>query len=193
MNLFTCARSFTSITRKVVYYGLLQLFLTPRAVYLLVWDAAKASEMDDLDLESLAIAPWLRYLTFRVPDANVVFVGNKWDRVARDRHTVAADVERCSRRWLKAWIEKARGRRPHEISLEDGVSLTSCKPSGSGIFAPSFGGGAKTGWPCDKSSPGLLRRIVRNGAGDTRAVTMCLPPSYQLALGMLEELASSSR
>ncbi|CAN0552218.1 unnamed protein product, partial [Laminaria digitata] len=66
---------------QVVYYGLLQLFLTPRAVYMLVWDAAEASKMDDLDLEDLAIAPWLRHLTFRVPDANVVLVGNKRDRV----------------------------------------------------------------------------------------------------------------
>eukprot|EP00752_Nemacystus_decipiens_P014355 g12771.t2 len=84
IRIFDCAG-------QVVYYGLLQLFLTPRAVYLLVWDAAEASEMVDLNLESLAIAPWL------------------------------------------------------------------------------------------------------SGAGDTRAVTMCLPLSYQLALDMLEELASSSR
>lgn len=149
--------------------------------------------MDDLSLESLAIAPWLRYLTFRVPDANVVLVGNKWDRVARARHTVAGDVEHHSRQWLTSWVEKARGRQPHGLSLEDGVSLTSCAPSGLGVLAPSFGGGVGTGWPCDKNRPGLLRRIVHNGAGDTRAVTMCLPPSYQLALNMLEKLGSSSR
>ncbi|CAN0551165.1 unnamed protein product, partial [Ectocarpus sp. 12 AP-2014] len=34
IRIFDCAG-------QVVYYGLLQLFLTPRAVYLLVWDAAK--------------------------------------------------------------------------------------------------------------------------------------------------------
>ncbi|CAN0405987.1 unnamed protein product, partial [Ectocarpus sp. 8 AP-2014] len=50
--------------------------------------------MDGLNLEDLAIAPWLRYLTFRVPDANVILVGNKWDRVVRARRTVADDVER---------------------------------------------------------------------------------------------------
>ncbi|CAM9992334.1 unnamed protein product, partial [Ectocarpus fasciculatus] len=83
---------------QVVYYGLLQLFLTPRAVYLLVWDAAKASEMKDLNLEDLAIAPWLRHLTFRVPNANVILVGNKCDRVVRTRRTaVAVDVEHESR------------------------------------------------------------------------------------------------
>ncbi|CAM9136686.1 unnamed protein product, partial [Ectocarpus sp. 4 AP-2014] len=184
VRIFDCAG-------QVVYYGLLQLFLTPRAVYLLVWDAAKASEMDGLNLEDLAIAPWLRYLTFRVPDANVVLVGNKWDRVVRARRTVAYDAERESRRWLKSWMEKAHGHQPHGLSLEDGVSLVSCAQSGVGVSAPAFGGG--TGWPCDKSTPGLFHRIIYNPVDDKRTVTMHLPPSYRLALEMLEELASSGR
>ncbi|CAN0125674.1 unnamed protein product, partial [Ectocarpus sp. 12 AP-2014] len=176
---------------QVVYYGLLQLFLTPRAVYLLVWDAAKASEMDDLNLEDLAIAPWLRYLTFRVPGANVVLVGNKWDRVVRARRTVADDVERESRRWLQSWMAKAHGHEPHGISLEDGVSLVSCAKPGLGAWAPACGEGA--GWPCDKSTPGLFHRIIYNPVDDKRNVTMHLPRSYLLALEMLEELASCSR
>ncbi|CAM9667225.1 unnamed protein product [Ectocarpus sp. 8 AP-2014] len=184
IRIFDCAG-------QVVYYGLLQLFLTPHAVYLLVWDAAKASEMDGLNLEDLAIAPWLRYLTFRVPDANVILVGNKWDRVVRARRTVADDVERESRRWLKSWMEKAHGHQPHGLSLEDGVSLVSCAQSGLGVSAPSFGGG--TGWPCDKSRPGLFHRMIHDPVDDKRTVTMHLPPSYRLALEMLEELASSSR
>ncbi|CAN0530707.1 unnamed protein product, partial [Ectocarpus sp. 8 AP-2014] len=152
---------------QVVYYGLLQLFLTPRAVYLLVWDAAKASEMDGLNLEDLAIAPWLRYLTFRVPDANVILVGNKWDRVVRARRTVADDVERESRRWLKAWMEKAHGYQPHGLSLENGVSLVSCAQSGLGVSAPAFGGGIH--WPCDKSTPGLFHRMIYDPVDDKRA------------------------
>ncbi|CAM9312171.1 unnamed protein product [Ectocarpus fasciculatus] len=184
IRMFDCAG-------QVVYYGLLQLFLTPRAVHLLVWDASKASEMDGLNLEDLAIAPWLRYLTFRVPGANVVLVGNKWDRVAKTRRAVADDVERESRQWLKSWMEKAYGRKPLALSLEDGVSLVSCAPSGLGVLAPAFGGGS--GWACDKSTPGLFHRIIYNPIGNTRAVSMCLPSSYQLALEMLEELTSSSR
>ncbi|CAM9581697.1 unnamed protein product, partial [Ectocarpus fasciculatus] len=77
------------------------------------------------------------------------------------------------------------------ISLEDGVSLVSCAPSGPGVVAPSFGGGS--GWPCDKSTPGLFHRIIYNPADDARAVTMRLPQSYLVALEMLEELASCSR
>ncbi|CAB1102707.1 unnamed protein product [Ectocarpus sp. CCAP 1310/34] len=177
---------------QVVYYGLLQLFLTPRAVYMLVWDAAKASEMEGLNLEDLGIAPWLRYLTFRVPDASVILVGNKCDHVVRTRRTVvAADVEHESRQWLESLIEIARGHQPRGISLEDGVSLVSCAASGVGVVAPSFGAGS--GWPFDKNTPGLYRRIAYNSASRTRAVTMHLPESYRLALKMLEELASCSR
>ncbi|CAM9235451.1 unnamed protein product [Ectocarpus sp. 12 AP-2014] len=184
IRIFDCAG-------QVVYYGLLQLFLTPRAVYLLVWDAAKASEMDGLNLEDLAIAPWLRYLTFRVPDANVVLVGNKWDRVAKARRTVADDVERESRQWLKSWIENAPAHHPHGLALEAGVSLVSCSPSGLGILTASFGGGTER--PCDKSTPGLFHRMIFNPVDDKRTVTIHLPPSYQVAHEMLEELASSSR
>ncbi|CAM9992266.1 unnamed protein product, partial [Ectocarpus fasciculatus] len=85
----------------------------------------------------------------------------------------------------------AHGHQPPGISLEDGVSLVSCAPSDLGIVAPSFGRGS--GWPCDKSTPGLFHRIIYNPADDTRTVTMPLPQSYRLALEMLEELASSSR
>lgn len=190
-SLSTCLRSPTSNTEQVVYYGLLQLFLTPRAVYLLVWDAEKASKMGNLNLEDLAIAPWLRYMTFRVPDANVVLVGNKWDRVVRANHTVAVDVERQSRAWLTAWTERAHGHHPQNLSLEGGVSLVSCASSGLDVVTPSFGGG--TSWPCDKNKPGLFRRITHDPVGDTRAVTMCLPASYRLALEMMEKLASCSR
>ncbi|CAM9700998.1 unnamed protein product [Ectocarpus sp. 13 AM-2016] len=185
IRMFDCAG-------QVVYYGLLQLFLTPRAVYLLVWDATKASTMKDLKLEDLAIAPWLRYLTFRVPEANVILVGNKCDRVVRiTRTAVAADVEHESRQWLESWIDIVYGHQPRGISVEDGVSFASCAASGVGAVAPSFGGGS--GWPYDKSTPGLFHRIICNSADDTRAVTMRLPQSYPFALEMLEELASCSR
>eukprot|EP00752_Nemacystus_decipiens_P008486 g7583.t1 len=183
IRIFDCAG-------QVVYYGLLQLFLTRRAVYLLVWDAEDANEMvweaeNASNLESLAIAPWLRHLTFRVPDANVVLVGNKWDLV-RSRHNVASEVERQSREWLASWTEKAHGRQPHGLLLEDGVSLVSCAPP-----APAFGGGR--GWPCDMNKPGLFRRITHDADGNKRALTMHLPPSYLLALEELEKLASCSR
>ncbi|CAM9927172.1 unnamed protein product [Laminaria digitata] len=191
IRMFDCAG-------QVAYYGLLQLFLTRHAVYLLVWDAEQASKTDDLDLEDLVIAPWLRYMTFRVPDANVVLVGNKWDRVERAKHTVASDVETRSRECLAAWIKikKARGHQPHALTLEAGVSLVSCAPR---VRVKASLVGGKTSWPCDKSKPGLLHRITHNPptganpAGDTRAVTMSLPPSYRLALEMLEELESCRR
>eukprot|EP00752_Nemacystus_decipiens_P014806 g13180.t1 len=62
IRMFDCAG-------QVVYYGLLQLFLTRRAVYLLVWNAEEASKMDELDLEDLAIAPWLRAVTMCLPSS----------------------------------------------------------------------------------------------------------------------------
>eukprot|EP00903_Cladosiphon_okamuranus_P006504 g6358.t1 len=181
IRIFDCAG-------QVVYYGLLQLFLTPRAVYLLVWDAENASNMvwDDenasFNLESLSIAPWLRNLTFRVPDANVVLVGNKWDLVGSG-DKVDSEVERQSHDWLASWTKKAHRHQPNGLSLENGVSLVSCARQAD----------MGTGWPCDWSEKGLFRRITHNPADRTRAVTMRLPESYRLALEELEELAASCR
>lgn len=90
---------------------------------------------------------------FRVPDANVVLVGNKRDLVASN-HSVASEVESQSRAWLGSWIEKSHGRQPRRLSMEDGVSLVSCAPAVLAAWAP-FGG--VNGWPCDMNSPGLFR------------------------------------
>lgn len=194
--LVTCLRSSASTNGQVVYYGLLQLFLTPRAVYLLVWDAeeasqkvwaaqqaSEASEVNGSHLEDLAIAPWLRNLTFRVPDANVVLVGNKWDGVAEAKEdSLESQVEDESRQWLKAWRENAKRDQPHGLALEHGVCRVSCAPSRFSVVSRS---GRKTGWPCDRNRPGLLQRIIQHPAGGTRAVTMSLPLSYQLALDFL--------
>ncbi|CAM9558113.1 unnamed protein product, partial [Hapterophycus canaliculatus] len=186
IRIFDCAG-------QVVYYGLLQLFLTPRAVYLLVLDAEDASKMEwgaenASNLESLAIAPWLRHLTFRVPSANVVLVGNKSDLVA-NKDEVASEVQRQSQEWLASWKESVPGHEPRGVSLEGGVSLVSCAPSG--CFAlPSRRG---RGWHCDKNKPGLLGRITHDVNGDARALTMRLPSSYHLALELLEKLASCRR
>ncbi|CAM9802047.1 unnamed protein product, partial [Sphacelaria rigidula] len=153
---------------KVAYYGLLQLFLTPRSLYLLVWDAEKACQMNELDLEDLGIAPWLRYLTFRVPDADVVLVGNKWDRVEKAKRGVVLDVEHESREILGSWRARADGYRPGRLTLEEGVSCVSCAWSVPGVLASI---GLRTGWPCDKSMPGLFHRIVHmpSQVGDSTA------------------------
>ncbi|CAM9196385.1 unnamed protein product, partial [Sphacelaria rigidula] len=83
--------------------------------------------------------------------------------------------------------------------LEEDVSCVSCAWSVPGVLAWL---GWRKGWPCDKSTPGLLHRIVHMpkpdneataAVGDPRALTMRIPQSYERALKMLEELALSRR
>lgn len=66
----------------------------------MVWDAKNSSK----NIESLAIAPWLWLLTYRVPDANVVLVGNKWDLVVSN-HSGESEVESQSRAWLGSFVD----------------------------------------------------------------------------------------
>lgn len=95
-NFYTRLPSPISTTGQVVYYEPVHLFLTSCSVYHLVWDVEKASKMRDLRLEDrdLGIRPWLRCLTFRVPEASVVHMlaGNKRGRVARGKHTPVRSV-----------------------------------------------------------------------------------------------------
>ncbi|CAN0503710.1 unnamed protein product, partial [Discosporangium mesarthrocarpum] len=72
---------------QVAYYGLLQLFLTAQALFLLVWDVSKLKQRVPEDqvqkdigqLEELGVRPWLRCLSFRLPGADVILVGSKCD------------------------------------------------------------------------------------------------------------------
>ncbi|CAN0471433.1 unnamed protein product, partial [Discosporangium mesarthrocarpum] len=80
IRMFDCAG-------QVAYYGLLQLFLTAQALFLLVWDVSKLNPSVEEDqvqrdirrLEELGVRPWLRSLSFRLPGADVILVGTKCD------------------------------------------------------------------------------------------------------------------
>ncbi|CAN0286004.1 unnamed protein product [Ectocarpus sp. 12 AP-2014] len=198
---------------QMAYYGLLQLFLTHRAVYLLVWDASQegcnetsASTTDDL--QTLGILPWLTALSFRLPGGDVILVGNKCDlrSGAQDSADHAASrVESACRGWL-ARVRSSGGR---TVEIEKGTSLTSCAPPGWWAYLTSGAlrglawiTGYKMGWPCDWSAgamggnhpPSLVDRIVRAGDnGPLRAEEMVLPQSWGLALSFLRDLRENER
>lgn len=199
---------------QVAYYGLLQLFLTRRAVYLLVWDASQEGcngtgvVSTTEDLQTLGILPWLAALSFRLPGGDVILVGNKCDlrSGAQDSAAQAASrVESACRRWL-ARVCSSGGR---VVEIEQGTSLTSCAPPGwwayianSTLRGLAWISGYKLGWPCDWSGgawggnrpPSLVDRIVRvGGSGPLRAQEMVLPQSWELALTFLRDLSGSER
>lgn len=199
---------------QVAYYGLLQLFLTRRAVYLLVWDASQegcnesgATCTTDV-LQALGILPWLTALSFRLPGGDVILVGNKCDlrSGAKDSAAHAASrVESTCRGWL-ARVCSSGGR---AVDIEEGVSLTSCAPPGWWAYLTSGAlrglawiSGYKTGWPCDWSAgamgrgrpTSLVDRIIRAGGnGPLRAEEMVLPQSWELALSFLRDLSDNGR
>lgn len=199
---------------QVAYYGLLQLFLTRRAVYLLVWDTSQegCDEAGTIstteDLKTLGILPWLAALSFRLPGGDVILVGNKCDlrSGAQDSAAQAASrVESACRGWL-ARIRSSGGR---AVEIEQGTSLTSCAPPGwwayltsSALRGLAWISGYKMGWPCDWSGgvrggarpPSLVDRMVRvGGSGPLRAEEMVLPESWGLALSFLRDLSDNER
>lgn len=198
----------------MAYYGLLQLFLTRRAVYLLVWDVSQegcneaGATCTTDDLRALGILPWLAALSFRLPGGDVILVGNKCDLrsgVQGSASHAASRVESACRGWL-ARVHSSGG---SVVEIEKGTSLTSCAPPGWWAYLTSGAlrglawiTGYKMGWPCDWRAgavggnhlPSLVDRIVRAGGdGPLRTEEMVLPHSWEIALSFLRDLSDNGR
>ncbi|CAN0053544.1 unnamed protein product [Pylaiella littoralis] len=206
VRIFDCAG-------QEAYYASLQLFLTPRALYVIVVDMANAVNVVEENarnpLGELGVLRWVRALTYRVPKAAVILVGTKCDLVedmpsqcSVDRLKVAAaTIESKLRSSTSTWAtqaaqaaaRKAAGSRSldksrSEILLEKGMSLVSLAQS-AGLPRADDG----KGWPCDLNEPGLLPRILRDSSETKRAVSMRLPLIWQRAIACLDECATRLR
>ncbi|CBJ33081.1 LRR-GTPase of the ROCO family, putative pseudogene [Ectocarpus siliculosus] len=190
---------------QVAYSGLLQMFLTPRSVCVLVCHAGEFGQQlgsdninqvegDCRKLEALRICDWLRSISRRVPGNDVILVATKCDLVSGNAEETGRRLEHACRMWLSTWVRN--GMDP--VRLEPHVSLTSCFPIGDGEHGESNTGSdaSKQGWACDwrhvegdKSSPSLLYRLVNKpDEGGLRGVQMVLPRSWDIALTVLEAL-----
>ncbi|CAM9180095.1 unnamed protein product, partial [Ectocarpus fasciculatus] len=195
---------------QVAYSGLLQMFLSPRAVSLLVCDTGAFGQRDnsltdrdqlkqDLSkLQELRVCDWLRSLSFRIPDSDVAVVATKCDLAAGRAADTAGRIEGAVGKWLEEWS----GAGMTAVRVEDGVSLTSCFTP-----TPNDDGGAALGkrkspeeestWACDwregvcvESQPSLLHRVMYNSKGELRGASLVLPRSWNIALEVLDALGS---
>lgn len=195
---------------QVAYTGLLQMFLSRRAVSLLVCDVAAFGPRDGssteknqlkrdlVKLQELRVCDWLRSLSFRIPDSDVVVVATKCDLACGTAADLAGRMERAIRKWLQNW----RGAQMTAARVEDGVSLTSCVATLTSAEEEGAALGTrqktkKSMGACDwrknmsdKSAPSLLDRIMYSGKGDLRGAAMVLPRSWDIALEVLEALGS---
>ncbi|CAM9876886.1 unnamed protein product, partial [Ectocarpus sp. 12 AP-2014] len=192
---------------QVAYTGLLQMFLTPRSVCVLVCNAGEFGQQlgsDNIDqveedcrkLEGLRVCDWLRSMSRRVPGNDVILVATKCDLVSGNVEETGQRIEHACRTWLSSWVRN--GMDP--VRLERHVSLTSCFPIGASEHGESSRGNhaLKQGWACDwrdvevegdMSSPSLLYRLVNKpDEGGLRGVQMVLPRSWDIALTFLDSL-----
>ena len=208
----------------MTYTGLLQMFLTPRAVCLVVCDAGAFGQQrggddgqmveDIRNLDSLRVCDWLRSISYRVPESEVILVATKCDLTGRNVAGIAQRMEAACRMWLDRW--SGAGMAP--VRLEDGVCRTSClvKTTPTNILRrteAAFGGfltsfflgtretapGNRTGgldWECDWCDDGaaeptmsMLGRVLnkKDGSG-LRGAVMVLPRSWDIALTVLKAL-----
>lgn len=150
-------------------------------------------ESDIYKLEELGVCGWLRCLSWRVPDCNVILVGTKCDllpeKVMKD---VARRLEDACRKWLENWAETGK-----KINIEPGVSLTSCKPRGIYSKAKDRWQKSKDRWQCDRGkgldgacTTSLLYRITHNSQGDGhRGTGTTIPRGWRIAQHVLDALA----
>ncbi|CAN0303614.1 unnamed protein product, partial [Ectocarpus sp. 6 AP-2014] len=197
---------------QVAYTGLLQMFLTPRSVCVLVCNAAAFEhtgsgadgqvEEDCRKLEELRVCDWLRSISRRVPGNDVILVATKCDLAVGNPRGTGRRIEEACRTWLASWVDA--GMQP--VTVEEGVCLTSCCVRvDDGVCCCGFskqgndGSGncsSKGDWACDwrdntdeNPSPSLLHRLLHkcDGSG-LRGAQMVLPRSWDVALTVLEAL-----
>ena len=206
----------------MAYTGLLQMFLTPRAVCLVVCDAGAFGQQgggedgqiaeDIRKLERLRVCEWLRSISYRVPESEVIIVATKCDLAGGNVAGIAQRMDVACRMWLDRWS----GADMAPVRLEDGVCRTSClvkttppnilwrKEAAFGDFLTSLVFGTKeaapgnrTGgldWECDWCDDGaaepttsMLDRVLnkKDGSG-LRGAEMVLPHSWDIALTVLD-------
>ncbi|CAN0557800.1 unnamed protein product [Ectocarpus sp. 12 AP-2014] len=190
---------------QVAYTGLLQMFLTPRFVFVLVCNAEEfgqqlgSHDIDEVEedcrkLEGLRECDWLRSISRRVPGNDVILVATKCDLVSGTVEETGRRLEHACRTWLSSWVRNGM----ESVRLEHHVSLTSYFPIGVSEHGESSRGNhaLKQGWACDwrdvegdVSSPSLLYRLVNKpDEGGLRGVQMVLPRSWDVALTFLNSL-----
>lgn len=185
------------------------MFLSPRAVSLLVCNTGAFGQQDDcssggnqlnqdlVKLQEMRVCDWLRSLSFRIPDSDVIIVATKCDLTAGMATDMAGRMERAIRKWLESWS----GAGMRAVRVESGVSLTSCA-----ISVPeeqvriALGREEASGesvWACDwredtrnEPSPSLLHRVIYNSRDDLRGAAMVLPRTWDIALDVLDALGS---
>ncbi|CAM9834458.1 unnamed protein product [Ectocarpus sp. 4 AP-2014] len=190
---------------QVAYTGLLQMFLTPRSVCVLVCNAGEFGEQsrsDNIDqveedcrkLEALRVCDWLRSMSRRVPEIDVILVATKCDLAGGNAWEIGRRMEKACRRWLSSWARHGM----LSVRLEPGVCLTSCFPVGAGEHGESSSENllSKSCWACDwrdvgddEPPPSLIYRLVNKpDKGGLRGVQIVLPRSWDIALTFLDSL-----
>ncbi|CBJ26200.1 LRR-GTPase of the ROCO family [Ectocarpus siliculosus] len=191
---------------QVAYTGLLQMFLTPRAVCVIVCNAESFGQQrgtcetggqvkeDCRKLEELRVCDWLRSISRRVPDNDVILVATKCDSVGGNAGEIGKRIELASRMWLASWVRS--GMQP--VRLEPGVCLTSCCTTNvcEDGERSTRNQAMEGGWTCDwrdgkddNPSPSLLHRLVNKpDGGGLRGAQMVIPRSWDIALTVLEAL-----
>ncbi|CAM9841435.1 unnamed protein product [Scytosiphon promiscuus] len=186
---------------QVAYTGILQMFLTPRAVCALVCNAEAFGQVqhgtdDQLEedcrkLEELRVFDWLRSISWRVPNNDVILVATKCDRIGGNAVGIGRRMENACQDWIHDWVDAGMS-----VRVEPGVSLTSCateirRPGEISTENPA----PADGWACDwrdnaddDPPPSLRHRLVSKPGGGLRGAQMVLPRSWDIALTVLEAL-----
>lgn len=148
-------------------------------------------------LQELRVCDWLRSLSFRIPDSDVVVVATKCDRADGMAVEMAGRIERAIQKWLESWSDSGMT----AVRVEDGVSLTSCVPSAplehDGIALGKRKSPEDSMWACDwrqdtREEPlrSLLHRVIYNSKDNLRGAALVLPRSWNIALLVLDALGS---
>ncbi|CAM9986195.1 unnamed protein product, partial [Ectocarpus fasciculatus] len=106
---------------------------------------ARGQVQDDCNkLEELRVCHWLRSISRRVPDNDVILVATKCDLACGNTGDIGRRLEHACRTWLSSWLRNGK----QAVRLEHGVCLTSCCPAAVSEHGENTAGNhvSKGGW-----------------------------------------------
>lgn len=191
---------------QACYYGLQQMFVTRRAVYVLACDANlfggrrdelhpdEQLEEDIRKLHMMKVCQWLQTLSWRILGCDVILVATKCDLVQAGKVCdTAYRIEKACRTWLSGLAT------PLKVNIDGDIALTSCEAQHnspgvgvSGVNEPArevlWDGGSTEGAK-ERPAVSLIHRLThKHGTDARRGETMAVPRGRNIAVEVVDAL-----
>eukprot|EP00752_Nemacystus_decipiens_P017825 g15981.t1 len=172
------------VAGQITYYGLHQVFLTERAVYVVVWDATKFEGLSGKALDEAIghnILEWVSLLHMRTPLCTVILVASHVDMLHGAPERNEQLLETVERRFLELHMRWKSLRHRQNSNIDERMTILP------GILPV----GCKLATESSSSTAGDGLQAVDDALSNHTVVISRVPPSWIAARHILEQVGNA--